>query len=266
MGNSIYWIIALVVLQALIGALAKKAQKDQQARSKPGGPAAPERASPTSSRDLPRTPARAPQPAIERNVGVEPQGSDSPDQIFARPVEPTRAPTPPQQKVVPVAKKTPPATPPKKIPKSPRPPTGGAPTSPRQVVRGGTATPGPGSMRGAITRDRLGDPKRRFGLGNGTRGTVRSTGKPAVMPSAAPAVPAKPAPAVGHLQRANAGLTAGRPGLSADGQRIASGAGSAGIAAPRAADVRALFRDPRRFRDAFVVGELLAPPRSLRGS
>ena len=256
------WAIALVILNAVIGMLAKKAQEKRNLEARRGGrPAGAAGSPPPQSRPTARGEM---QPA---------RGGTQPARIVVRP--PT---APPNRAVPPMVQR------------------GGTPADPaaamaKAVEDARTAAQARAAREArAVERARAESSQRNRAGVNSARGQVRTvqpskerfsvTAKDgrrgAVQKAARPVVPPPPEQreeyaALQSTKRVRESLEKVRAAERrvGGGQPTAAlgsvhGAGGARKASPRAASLRALLASPERIREGVVFAELLGPPRSMR--
>ncbi len=284
------WAIALVILNAVIGMLAKKAQEKRNLEARRGGrPAGAAGSPPPQSRPTARGEMQPARGEMQPARG-EMQPARGEMQPARGEMQPARGGTQPARIVV-----RPPTAPPNRaVP--PMVQRGGTPADPaaamaKAVEDARTAAQARAAREArAVERARAESSQRNRAGVNSARGQVRTvqpskerfsvTAKDgrrgAVQKAARPVVPPPPEQreeyaALQSTKRVRESLEKVRAAERrvGGGQPTAAlgsvhGAGGARKASPRAASLRALLASPERIREGVVFAELLGPPRSMR--
>jgi hypothetical protein len=254
------WAIAIIILQAVIGALAKKAQAKRTLEAR-------RNASATGA-----TASSAPSPQAKPTVRVQtqpPRRADAalgPQRVVVRPsADSATRPMPPMQQ------------------------RGAAPRDPavamaRAIEEARTAAEARAAREArAIERARAESSQRNRSVVNSTRGQVRTVqpskdrfsvkgkaGQTGARPPVPPAAEREEYAALQSSKRVRESLEKVRAAeRRVGGGRVAvalgpTSGGADGRASPRAAALRKLLASPERTREGILVSELLGPPRSMR--
>lgn len=257
------WAIAIIILQAVIGALAKKAQEKRTLEARRNANATGTTASSTPS------PQAKPTVRVQTQPPRRADAASAPQRVVVRPpAAPATRPTPPM----------PPMQQRGAAPRDPAVAMARAIEEARAVAEARAAR-----EARATERARAEASQRNRSAVNSTRGQVRTVqpskerfsvkgkaGQTGARPAVPPAAEREEYAALQSSKRVRESLEKVRAAeRRVGGGRVAvalgpTSVGAAGQGSPRAAGLRKLLASPERIREGILVSELLGPPRSMR--